>query len=156
MKPGLAWLTKKWCGREIQIRGEGGHDPEEDARATIELVRKKVQGGRDFGEFKADLEGLFERMARAGKRSSTSTGSVNAGTGGEKIRTAVVDHGNPGMMHGSKANTSLGCTDDEEVVRNFMDVVDSHDFVFARLMGLAGVRGCKYMFFRPLLRFVRF
>lgn len=45
MKPGLAWLTKKWCGREIQNRGEGGHDPEEDARACIDLLKKKVDNG---------------------------------------------------------------------------------------------------------------
>ncbi|KAF9067519.1 hypothetical protein BDP27DRAFT_1328740 [Rhodocollybia butyracea] len=133
LKPGLAWLTKKWCGREIQIRGEGGHDPEEDARATMELVRKKVENGREFGEFKADMEGLFERIGRAVKRSSWA-----AGTGGEKIRTAVIDHGNPGMMHGSKASTCLGCKDDEEVVKNYVDVVDSHDFVFVRLMGWQG------------------
>lgn len=46
LKPGLAWLTKKWCGREIQNRGEGGHDPEEDARACIDLLKKKVQNGK--------------------------------------------------------------------------------------------------------------
>lgn len=46
-KPGLAWLTKKWCGREIQNKGEGGHDPEEDARACVELLRKKVENGMD-------------------------------------------------------------------------------------------------------------
>lgn len=46
-KPGLAWLTKKWCGREIQNKGEGGHDPEEDARACMELLRKKVENGMD-------------------------------------------------------------------------------------------------------------
>lgn len=51
LKPGLAWLTKKWCGREIQNRGEGGHDPEEDARACLGLLRKKVENG----EFKGDL-----------------------------------------------------------------------------------------------------
>jgi RNA exonuclease 1 len=45
LKPGLAWLTKKWCGREIQNRGEGGHDPEEDARACMDLLRKKVANG---------------------------------------------------------------------------------------------------------------
>ncbi|KAJ4490944.1 ribonuclease H [Lentinula aciculospora] len=138
-KPGLAWLTKKWCGREIQARGEGGHDPEEDARATMELVRKKVENGPEFGEFKADLEGLFERMGRAVKRSSMSI--VNAGTGGEKIRTAVIDHGNPSVMHGNKASTSSGCKDDEEVVSKTVELVGSHDFVFVRLMGLANVRG---------------
>lgn len=46
MKPGLAWLTKKWCGREIQNRGEGGHNPEEDARACIDLLKKKVENGK--------------------------------------------------------------------------------------------------------------
>ena len=45
LKPGLAWLTKKWCGREIQNRGEGGHDPEEDARACLDLLKKKVDNG---------------------------------------------------------------------------------------------------------------
>ena len=48
LKPGLAWLTKKWCGREIQNRGEGGHDPEEDARACVDLLRKKVENGARF------------------------------------------------------------------------------------------------------------
>ena len=45
-KPGLAWLTKKWCSREIQNRGEGGHDPEEDARACLDLLKKKVENGQ--------------------------------------------------------------------------------------------------------------
>ena len=45
LKPGLAWLTKKWCGREIQTRGEGGHDPEEDARACLALLKKKMVCG---------------------------------------------------------------------------------------------------------------
>jgi RNA exonuclease 1 len=48
LKPGLAWLTKKWCGREIQTRGDGGHDPEEDARACLDLLKKKVQNGPPF------------------------------------------------------------------------------------------------------------
>ena len=51
MKPGLAWLIKKWCGREIRTRRviDGkevpGHDPEEDARACIELLKKKLANG---------------------------------------------------------------------------------------------------------------
>lgn len=48
LKPGLAWLTKKWCAREIQNRGEGGHDPEEDARACLDLLKKKVENGARF------------------------------------------------------------------------------------------------------------
>lgn len=53
LKPGLAWLTKKWCGREIQNRGEGGHDPEEDARACLDLLKKKVDNGKfDMARYK--------------------------------------------------------------------------------------------------------
>ena len=45
LKPSLAWLTNKWCGREIQKGAEGGHDPEEDARACIDLLQRKVVNG---------------------------------------------------------------------------------------------------------------
>jgi RNA exonuclease 1 len=54
LKPGLAWLTKKWCGREIQNRGEGGHDPEEDARACLDLLIKKVENGMHGFSYKRD------------------------------------------------------------------------------------------------------
>ncbi|KAG6835567.1 hypothetical protein H0H93_016959 [Arthromyces matolae] len=119
LKPGLAWLTKKWCNREIQTRGEGGHDPEEDARACISLLRKKLECGPGFGEYKTDIESIFERMARSTRRSGGPVGS---------IRSAVVDHGNPSVMHGNKATTSLGCSSDADVLKNLLQVIPSHDF----------------------------
>ena len=124
----MAWLTKKWCGREIQARGEGGHDPEEDARACLDLLRRKLEEGPGFGEYKTDLESIFERMGRA--------------RGGSR-RSVVVDFGDPGRMHGSKATTSVGCKNDEEVVDGVLGAVGSHQFVFGRLMGLADTLGCK-------------
>jgi RNA exonuclease 1 len=45
LKPGLAWLTRKWLNRTIQDRGPGGHDPEEDARACIDLLKAKIKNG---------------------------------------------------------------------------------------------------------------
>src|SRR5713226_8340655 len=45
LKPGLAWLARKWLGRTIQDRGPGGHDPEEDARACVDLLRAKIKNG---------------------------------------------------------------------------------------------------------------
>ncbi|KAF8629302.1 hypothetical protein AX15_003519 [Amanita polypyramis BW_CC] len=125
LKPGLAWLTRKWCGREIQNRGEGGHDPEEDARACVELLKKKLEMGPGFGEFKVDQESIFERMSRSTK----------------SIRSAVVDYGNPQMMHGSKATTAVGCTSDADVLKSLLDVVPSHHFAFGRFMSLADVLG---------------
>ncbi|PFH47268.1 hypothetical protein AMATHDRAFT_152547 [Amanita thiersii Skay4041] len=135
LKPGLAWLTRKWCGREIQNRGEGGHDPQEDALACIELLKKKLEMGPGFGEFKADHESIFERMARSTRRGRSGA------TAGGSIRAAVVDYGNPQMMHGSKATTTIGCTSDEEVLKGLLEAVQSHHFAFGRFMALADVLG---------------
>jgi len=130
LKPGLAWLTRKWCGREIQNRGEGGHDPEEDASACISLLKKKLEMGTSFGEFKVDFESIFERMSRSTR-----------GPAGNGVRSAVVDYGNPQMMHGSKATTTVACTSDEEVLKGLLDVTPSHQFVFGRFMSLADTLG---------------
>ncbi|KAI6001680.1 hypothetical protein F5J12DRAFT_894545 [Pisolithus orientalis] len=130
LKPGLAWLTKKWCHREIQTRGEGGHDPEEDARACVDLLRLKVQNGAGFGEFKTDYESIFDRMSRASGRGGPGS-----------VKSAVVDLGNPTAMHGARANTSLGCTTDEEVLERLIQIVPAHEFTFGRFMGLADVLG---------------
>ncbi|KAM6501517.1 ribonuclease H [Amanita muscaria] len=129
LKPGLAWLTRKWCNRDIQNRGEGGHDPEEDARACVELLKKKLDMGPGFGEFKVDYESIFERMSRSTRRSSAA------------VRSAVVDYGNPQMMHGAKATTTVGCTSDDEVLKALVDIVPSHHFAFGRFMALGDVLG---------------
>nr|VWP02055.1 Thioredoxin 1 (Trx-1) [Ganoderma boninense] len=128
LKPGLAWLTKKWCGREIQNRGEGGHDPEEDARACLDLLRKKVENGPGFGEFKVDTESIFERMARARIK-------------GAAITSAVVDHGNPSAWHGQKATTCVACASDADVLAGLLASLASHHFLFGRFTALADVRG---------------
>ncbi|KII92706.1 hypothetical protein PLICRDRAFT_155437 [Plicaturopsis crispa FD-325 SS-3] len=130
LKPGLAWLTKKWCGREIQMRGEGGHDPEEDARACLDLLKKKVERGPGFGEFKMDYESIFERIGR-----SVKFGKVGS------TRCAVVDHGNPAVMHGSKAQTNVACTTDEEVLAGLLQVIPGHEFTFGRFTSLANTMG---------------
>ncbi|KAF8626807.1 hypothetical protein AX17_006464 [Amanita inopinata Kibby_2008] len=132
LKPGLAWLTRKWCGREIQNRGDGGHDPEEDARACVDLLRKKLEMGPGFGEFKVDQESIFERMSRSTRRAGGSAGSV---------RSVVVDYGNPQMMHGAKATTTVGCTSDDEILKGLLQAMPSHQFTFARFMGLADTLG---------------
>ncbi|KAI6021580.1 hypothetical protein BKA83DRAFT_4284172 [Pisolithus microcarpus] len=121
LKPGLAWLTKKWCHREIQTRGEGGHDPEEDARACVDLLRLKVQNGAGFGEFKTDYESIFDRMSRASGRGGPGS-----------VKSAVVDLGNPTAMHGAKANTFA------RILERLMQTVPTHEFTFGRFMGLAG------------------
>jgi RNA exonuclease 1 len=98
--------------------------------------------GPTFGEFKTDYESIFERMARAIGRKST--------------RSAVVDHENPGVMHGAKASTSVACKNDEEVAQGLLDVIQSHDFTFGRFKALADIQGCKsiYANYHMILRII--
>ncbi|KAF4597919.1 REXO1/REXO3 family protein [Pleurotus pulmonarius] len=132
LKPGLAWLSKKWCGKEIQTRGEGGHDPEEDARACLDLLKKKVEQGPGFGEFKVDHESIFERLKRSSRRAGGGVGS---------IKSAVVDYGNPAFMHGAKADTTIACKNDDDIHKGILDALPSHQFIFGRFMGLADTLG---------------
>ncbi|EJC98240.1 uncharacterized protein FOMMEDRAFT_143323 [Fomitiporia mediterranea MF3/22] len=136
LKPGLAWLTKKWCDREIQNRGEGGHDAEEDARACIELLERKLKGGPSFGEYKSttEFESIFERLKRS--IHGSSTGEPGSGTGA-KLRTAVVDRGSPATWHGAGAGRCVACTNDDEVAKGILGCIEDSDFVWARLSGVA-------------------
>ena len=143
LKPGLAWLTKKWCGREIQNRGEGGHDAEEDARACIELLQRKMKNGPGFGEYKTttEQESIFERL----KRSIRGSTDGEPGTGeGAKLRTVVIERGNPASLHGAGAGTCIPCTSDEEVAKGILQNIENNDFIFARLNRLAEVQNCMY------------
>lgn len=128
LKPGLAWLTKKWVGREIQTAGEGGHDPEEDARACIDLLRRKVQNGPGFGEFQVDTESILERMTRGGS--------------GRSFKTGVVDYGQPQSWLGSKATSTIACKCDQDVVDGMSSLIPNHEFVFGRMMELSESLGC--------------
>ena len=114
LKPGLGWLTKKWCGRAIQTQGEGGHDPEEDARACVDLLQLKVQNGAGFGEFKTDYDSNFERMSRAcGRRGQGAVGSA------------------------------IAYRSDRDVLDGLIQTVLAHEFLFGRYTGIADTLGCK-------------
>ncbi|KAI0266318.1 hypothetical protein BGY98DRAFT_1191446 [Russula aff. rugulosa BPL654] len=137
LKPGLAWLARRWLGRTIQDRGPGGHDPEEDARACVDLLKAKIKNGPGYGEFRTDYEPILARIARS--QSHTRSGGAGGGA-----RAAIVDHGNPGAWHGTSASapaTTVPCTNDAEVIEGVVGALDSHEFVFARLMTLADALG---------------
>ncbi|XP_006456193.1 hypothetical protein AGABI2DRAFT_188224 [Agaricus bisporus var. bisporus H97] len=118
--PGL--LSPPSSGADAKSkRGEGGHDPEEDARACLELPKKKVETGQ--ADYQADYESTLERMARSTPR--------RAGGGVRSIRSAVVDQGDPTTMH-----------EDDEVAKQPLETLPSHDFTFTRLMSLANLQKC--------------
>lgn len=135
LKPGLAWLTNKYCERQIQNRGAGGHDAEEDARACIELLQRKIAGGAGFGEYKSvsEMENIFERLKRSRR--------------GE-MHTAILDRGNPAAWHGTGAEKAVSVKSDEEAVKGVLECVEESDFVWARLSGVAEASGCTSLFFR--------
>lgn len=142
LKPGLAWLTKKYCGREIQNRGESGHDPEEDALACVELFQKKMFGGPGFGEYKnmTEQESIFDRLSRSTRGSTT--GEPGSGEGA-KLKSIVVDRGNPSSWHGAGAGKTVACTSDEEVLKGVLQNIDKSDFIWGRLTGLAEALLCR-------------
>ncbi|KAN0141724.1 hypothetical protein V8E53_000186 [Lactarius tabidus] len=136
LKPGLAWLTRKWLGRVIRDRGPGGHNPEEDARACMDLLKAKIKNRPGYGEFRADFEPILARIARSHPR--------NRGSNGGRTRTAIVDHGNPGAWHSTSATapaTTVACANDAEVLDGLVGALDSHELIFGRLMGLADALG---------------
>ncbi|THH05849.1 hypothetical protein EW145_g4504 [Phellinidium pouzarii] len=112
-KPGLAWLTKKWCGR--------------------------IEGGPGFGENKNAIENesVWERLRRSVRGSAT--GEPGSGEGA-LLKTAIVDHGNA-AFHGAGAGRTVACVSDEEVVQGVLKCVEECDFVWARLSGLAEAQG---------------
>lgn len=122
----------KWFDKEIQNRGEGGHDPEEDARACAELLKAKMKNGPSFGHFQVDIENILERMGRAAAQSQSSSNGV---------RTAVVDYGTPSTWLGSKATSTVACTNDDDVVNGIEDLIGTHQFIFGRMMELSEALG---------------
>lgn len=97
-----------------------------------------MENGPGFGEFKVDWESIFERMGRCG--AGGAGGRAGRGGGGV-VKSAVVDHGSPGVMHGAKASTAIGCKTDDEVLEGLLNVIPSHQFAFGRFMGLANALG---------------
>ena len=60
-------------------------------------------------------------------------------------RMAIIDQGNPGAWHGTSATapaTTVACTSDAEVLDGLMGALDSHEFIFWRLTGLADALEC--------------
>lgn len=144
LKCSLKWLTQKYVNKEIQ-KGGSGHDSVEDARAVLELVKQKCEKGERWGTSDASNESIFRRLGRsrrAGKTANTEEGRTGA----------VVDWGAPERGFGSQATVSIGCRDDDDVVKGVAAAVNGDesntsipgggvDFTWARLRNLEHLRG---------------
>lgn len=144
LRASLKWLTQKYLGKEIQ-KGTTGHDSIEDARAVLELVKQKCEKGEQWGTSDAANESIFKRLGRhipSGKADATTTGRTGA----------VVDWGSPERGLGSQATASIGCGDDDAVVKGISAAVngdegnssipgDGVDFTWGRMRELEIYRG---------------
>ncbi|OXG10615.1 RNA exonuclease 1 [Cryptococcus neoformans Tu401-1] len=128
-KPGLKWLSQKWLQRDIQA-GENGHDSEEDARACVDLLKMKLANGPDFGDSTNNMEPIVERIGRYMDNSPES-----------RKTSAYCDYGDPRWLYGAKATTAVRCTSDDDVVNAVVKNVQSHTFVFGRMMELSEAQG---------------
>ena len=91
------------------------------------FIDEPAASGPGYGEFMTDYEPIPARIAR----------------------TVIVDHSNPGAWHGTSASapaTTVPCTTDAEVLDGILGALNTHEFVFARLTGLANAQGCASAF----------
>lgn len=125
-KPSLKWLAQKWLKRVIQ-ESKQGHDSAQDASTCIDLVKLKIEKGREFGLFNVDMESLFARLKRRG------------------VDSAVVENGSRGnMFHGDKVRSSVSVNSDEEVVDQIAEALKTdHGFVWGKLKDLEVVSKWK-------------
>ena len=126
LKPGLAWLTRKWLGRTIQDRGPGGHDPEEDARACVDLLKAKIKNGPGYGEFKTDPGAVAHSQSHSPSRGAGIVGRAGPGLGtGRRMPTRC-----PSLVH-SCPTPSLALTSHSTLLHTCLttplnaDILDS-------------------------------
>ncbi|KAF3938403.1 hypothetical protein ABW19_dt0200528 [Dactylella cylindrospora] len=136
MKPGLRWLAQKYLKEEIQkgATATGGHDSIEDARACLNLLKLKLEKGKDFGSNSSNFESIFVKLSQV---------QPHARTG------AVVDYGDPAKRYGGYTQHTKKVTNDDEVVDGVLEAVNGDtmkgiapvDFVWAHMNTLNNVRG---------------
>lgn len=135
LRSSLKYLANKYLKREIQIAGANGHNSVEDAQAVLDLVKLKCEKGPKWGTMEANGEAIFKRLKRSGRTS------------------AMVEFGTPERGFGKDATHTIGCQDDDEIVKGIIRAVkgDSFfdfeipaggvDFVWGRLRALEYARG---------------
>lgn len=115
LKASLKWLVARYLNREVQT-GHNGHDSAEDATACLDLVHAKLENGNEFGIIEYTTKNLVSML----KSSSPP------------MTTAIVDYGVPNWDYNS-AKTVISCSSDEEVLKNVIKQVSSHNLVWGGL-----------------------
>lgn len=135
LRSSLKYLANKYLKREIQMGGQNGHNSVEDAKAVLDLIKLKCEKGLAYGTMEANGEPIFRLLTRNGR---TST---------------MVEYGTPERGYGKDATHTIGCQNDQDVVKGVLRAVKGDDyfefeipaggddFVWARLRALEFARG---------------
>ncbi|KAK6330326.1 hypothetical protein TWF730_004819 [Orbilia blumenaviensis] len=133
MKPSLKWLSQKFLKKEIQKQSTTGHDSIEDSIACLELVKLKLERGKEFGSTAANFESIFTKLSS----------SKPPKTGG------VVDTTDVNKKFSQLAQYTKRATDDDDVINNVLKAVNGDittgiapvDFTWSQLRDLNTSRG---------------
>jgi len=135
LRSSLKYLANKYLKREIQTGGANGHNSVEDAQAVLDLVKLKCEKGPKWGTIEANGEPIFRRLKRNGRTS------------------AMIDYGTPERGFGKDATHTVGCQNDDDIVKGVIRAVKGDDYfdfeipaggvdyVWGRLRALEYARG---------------
>lgn len=117
-------LTARYLDRNIQGYGsnieseaEIGHDPREDALASLDLVKLKLSRGPEFGLYVSNAESIFSRLER---RRPPRYGAILSSNSSSRPSTYT-----------QQAQLFRQCGDDEQLFNHLINHIGSHDFIWA-------------------------
>lgn len=119
-RPALRSLASTHLNYNIQTGEKVGHDPVEDAKACMDLVKLKIVSGLTFG-VSVSTENLFQKLSNAG------------------IKSLKLD--DDALKRKNSDNLS---NFDRQIFESLLHHVDDYKFIVARLKGLALSRGYAY------------
>ncbi|KAG0171729.1 hypothetical protein DFQ28_002436 [Apophysomyces sp. BC1034] len=119
-KPSLRVLARNLLRRKIQEHNETklGHDSAEDARATLDLFKKKLQMGPSYGRFSNLTELIFDRLQQ-----------FNPPKSGAIVESTTVANRLFGATLGSDY---VQCDTDSAMVEKVVEEISTKDFVMCR------------------------
>lgn len=122
-RPSLRNLASTYLSYDIQTGAEGGHNPIEDAKACMDLVKLKIVNGLSFG-VSVTTENIFEKLSSAG------------------VKCLKLDNDTIRRDRKEPVNDVLDF--DAQIFESLVDNIDDYKFSVARFKGLALSRGYSY------------
>ncbi|KAH9047746.1 hypothetical protein EDB84DRAFT_1434650 [Lactarius hengduanensis] len=138
LKPGLTWLTREWLRRNIQDHGCGGHNPEKDSFACIDLLKARLRILMVFPAKGPGSGGSGRIMSRSWRASR------NRGSQVKWARMVIVYPGSPGAWDGTSTAApamTVACANNAQVSDRLLGAPTCHELIFGRLMGLTDALG---------------